>query len=57
MNTINQIISGVRNVLGITNSIRSTAGSVKREADHVSKFAQKQKAKKESKKVDNPENE
>ncbi len=50
MNSFNQLLSGIRSVLGIANTVRSTANSVKREADHVSKFAQKQKAKKESKK-------
>ena len=57
MSSFNQILSGVRSVLGIASTVRSTAGSVKREADNVSKFAKKQKEKKESKKVEKTENE
>jgi hypothetical protein len=56
MNTINQILSGIRSVLGVTNTVRSTANSLKREAGNVSKFAEKQKEKRESKKVENLKN-
>jgi hypothetical protein len=53
MNTINQILSGIRSILGITSSIRYTADGVKRETKTVSTFVKNRKEKKEAEKSNN----
>jgi hypothetical protein len=53
MNTLNQILSGIRSVLGITSTIRSTASSVSREGKNVSTFVKNRKEKKEAEKSNN----
>jgi len=50
MNAINQILSGIRSVLGITSSIRSTTQGISRESKNVSTFVKNRKEKKEAEK-------
>jgi hypothetical protein len=50
MNTLNQILSGIRQVMGFTSSVRNTAQSVSRETKNVPTFVKNRKEKKEAEK-------
>lgn len=49
MNAIAQLLNFVRQILGITNTARSTANSVRYEANSASKFIKQRKSRKAEK--------